>query len=140
MNEPRIGTPYAAGFSLLETLVALLILAVSLGAILGIFATALRAASQADDITRATRIGESLLAQLGTEIPLHDGISQGTLPPGYRWRISVAAYTSGTELPSWQMPLQAYWVEIEVARTTGGPGATVKLSTLRLAGTAEIRL
>lgn len=140
MSEIRIGTACALGFSLLETLVALVILSVSMGAILGIFSTALRSASEADDITRATRIGESLLAQLGSDIPLHDGISHGTYPPGYRWQINVVPYAAGSIAPSWQTPLQAYWVEIEVRRDAAEPRATVKLSTLRLAGNGQTRI
>lgn len=132
--------PCAEGFSLLETLVALTILTVSLSVILGIFSTALHAAAEADAITRATRVGESLLARLGSEIPLREGVSRGDLDAVYHWQITVSPFQPEAGLQTWQTPLHAYWVEVEVAWDSSRPRAAVKLSTLRLAADSRTPL
>lgn len=132
-----MGAP-AHGFSLLETLVALAILTVSLSVILGVFSTAMHAAAQADAITRATRAGESLLARLGTEIPLQEGVSRSNPDAAYQWRITVTPYQPEDGSQTWQAQLHAYWVEVEVRWAASASHAAVKLSTLRL--TADNRI
>lgn len=120
------------GFSLLESLVALAILAVSLGAITSIFATALRAAAEADAITRATLAGESLLSRVGGQIPLAAGVSSGELDGRLRWRATATPFQGDEGLAAWQMPLRAYWVEIEISWDDAGRHRAVALATLRL--------
>lgn len=120
------------GFSLLESLVALAILAISLGAITGIFATALRNAAEADAVTRATLAGESLLNHVGGQIPLAAGVSSGELDGRLHWQVTTTPFYGDEDLTSWQMPLRAYWVEIEISWDDAGRRRAVALATLRL--------
>lgn len=133
--------PFAArGFSLLETLVALSILAAALGAIFSIFSTALRAAAEADAVTQAARAGEALLGSLGAELPLREGVSSGALNGALRWRITITAFLPDAELASWQMPLRGYWVEMEIDWQDAGRPRAVRLATLRLTPDRELAL
>lgn len=111
-----------------------------MGAILSVFSTALHAAAEADAITRAVRAGESLLGRLGADIPLAEGVSDGALNDALRWRITVTAFQPDEELASWQMPLRAYWVELEIDWDDAGRQRAVRLATLRLSPARRLAL
>ncbi|MFO7553084.1 MAG: prepilin-type N-terminal cleavage/methylation domain-containing protein [Haliea sp.] len=137
MNRPVHKGHAEHGFSLLETLVALGILAVSLGATFNVISTALLSAAEADALARATRAGESVLGLLGADIPLTEGVSNGAVNDHLSWRMTVTPFRTGEEFLSWQMPLRGYWVEVEVGWEEAGRVRSVRLATLRLASLQE---
>ncbi|MBM4199859.1 MAG: type II secretion system protein [Gammaproteobacteria bacterium] len=120
------------GFSLLETLVAFSVLAVSLGVVLRIFGGGGRAAVLTDGYARATTIAESFLAALGTEKDLQLGRQEGILAGGYRWSVQVAPLPVQMErISALNFPFLPYWVEVTVAWGEDDRRA-VKLKTVRL--------
>ncbi|MDS4019173.1 MAG: type II secretion system protein [Candidatus Competibacter sp.] len=120
------------GFSLLEVLVAFAILSVSLGVLLQVFATGLRNAGTADDYTQATLYAESILAAIGRETPLSEGVREGPVNDRFSWRSTVNAFSEG--LPdSEQTRLRAYRVSVEVFWPGLLHPRSVLLETLRLA-------
>ena len=131
---------HECGFSLLETLVALGILVVSLGAIFGVISTALHSAAEADSVARATRAGESILGLLGADIPLVEGTSSGAVSDQMDWTLTVTPYHPGEEYLSWQMPLRGYWVEVEIGWEGLDRVRAVRLTTLRLTSLQEAAL
>jgi general secretion pathway protein I len=74
MADPR---PGRAGFTLVEILVALMILAIGAGALLPRLSLAALAAQRAERVEEAVALAEGLLARAGSDIPL-DGVSRGT--------------------------------------------------------------
>jgi len=81
-----------AGFTLLEVLVALAILAISLGVLIPVFSGTLdRQAALADQKT-AAMLAQSKLDTVGNEILLTDGASEGTFSNGFTWHVEVAPY------------------------------------------------
>ena len=92
------GRPGSWGFSLLEILVALAILALSLGVLLRIFAGGGHIARTSDEYARAVLTAESLMNSFGAQIPLTPGISQGDLPEGYHWELKVMPYVFNPSL------------------------------------------
>lgn len=79
----------AAGFTLLETTVALAIVAVALAVLLDQAALALRTRVRAEAVTEATLVARSRLAEIGVSLPMPAGTSGGRLPDGTRWRLIV---------------------------------------------------
>lgn len=120
------------GFSLLEVLVAFAILSVSLGVLLQVFATGLRNAGTADDYTRATLYAESILAAIGRETPLAEGVRSGPVNDRFSWRSTVGAYTEGMPDPE-KTRVRAYRVRVEVFWQGLIQTRSVALETLRLA-------
>ena len=81
------------GFSLLEVLVAFIVLVLVVGVLFQIFGGALRNATTAEDYSRALLIAESKMAALGVEKPLREGTDSGSEYDGqYAWQINIAPY------------------------------------------------
>ncbi len=120
------------GFSLLEVLVAFAILSVSLGVLLQVFATGLRNVSLSDDYSQATLYAQSILAAIGRETPLSEGVRSGSVNDRLSWRSTVSAYAEG--LPdSEKTRVRAYRVSVEVYWSGRVQNRSVTLNTLRLA-------
>lgn len=119
------------GFSLLEVLVAFVILSISLGVLLQVFATGLRNAGTADDYTQATLYAESILAAIGKETPLSEGQHSGPINDRFSWRSTVAPYTDDMPDPE-KTHVRAYRVEVEVFWDGLVQTRSVMLETLRL--------
>ena len=78
-----------AGFSLLEILVAFVILALALGVLMRIFSGALSNTGLSERYATATLIAESKLAAVGVETPLEEGEVAGESKSGYHWQTRV---------------------------------------------------
>lgn len=118
------------GFTLIEALVAIVVLALSLSALMSAHNTALRGATAVDEHLQARLLAQSQLAQWSqSRLPLAP--SQGR-SGRFGWTVSVAPFT-GAGAP----PPQASgdWTLHEVSVTvTWAPNRQIRLSTLRLLG------
>jgi general secretion pathway protein I len=117
-----------AGFTLVEIIVALAILALSLDVILPAISDALWRTGEAEAQAEAASLGRSLLAQAGTAVPLNNGAAAGQFENGFRWRLEVTPYGSADQT----MPLRAYKVVAEVFWDDARHERSVALTTLRL--------
>jgi len=79
----------AAGFTLLEVLVALVILGFAAGILTGAISDSLARAQRADTEIRAVALADGMLAGLGRDIPITPGISAGQ-QGRLRWQLSIA--------------------------------------------------
>lgn len=111
----------ARGFALIESLVALAVLALTLVVLLQITGSAARRLAQAENLSFATLAAQSLLAGAGIEAPLAPGTATGRLQDGLAWRQDVA------RLPATPRALA---VTVTVSDHTGA--ALVTLGTVRL--------
>lgn len=131
--EARTRGRGAAGFTLLEVLVAFAVLAVALGAAMEVFSTGLRSARAAHTHTIATLLAESRLESVGVEDPLTEGESSGEWDNGYRWRVEVLPYAPNDEALETPTLPDAFAVTVTVWRGDAGKAGSVTLTTLRLA-------
>ena len=130
----------ARGFSLLEVLVAFVILSLVGTALFRLFSGALQNASAADDMSRAVLVAESVLAEAASAQPLREATQQGTVDDGrIEWTTRVAPYAvpgvnPDTERGSESLPLRLYRVSVEVAFPAANGGRrTLALATTRIA-------
>ena len=80
----------ARGFTLLEVMIAVVILATALGLLLGMLSRGLRQVTQSQAETEATLYAQSLLDQVGTLEAIAPGAREGVFADGrYRWRLQV---------------------------------------------------
>ncbi len=128
-----------SGFSLLEVLVAFVILTVVAGTLFKMFSGALANASAAEDYSRAVLVAESVLAETASTKPLREGTSEGHADGGrIQWTARVAAYTPPDVPPDVEAQAQTiatrlFRVSVDVAfpAPTGGT-RTVALATTRI--------
>ncbi len=82
------------GFTLLETLVALSVLAITLGVLYQIFGTSLRNIQYAKDYSFAQMLAESKLSEIGKGIPVVEGNYGGEIGDKYTWVMNVEPVAS----------------------------------------------
>jgi general secretion pathway protein I len=100
MSPPRRNprATRAAGFTLIEVLVALVIAAIGLQLAFEMFSTHTRMLDAGVQERRAVALADSLLAQVGTGIAVQPGSSSGSFDKDYRWRLHVTPFPRpGTE-------------------------------------------
>ena len=121
------------GYSLIEVLVAFMILALALTVLLRIFSGGLSNISASADYARAVLVAEAQLAGAGIAGELSPGETTGEEAGRYRWTRKVRAYPlpgmAGTADP----PVSAYQVTVTVEWPRGAQLRQVDLTSLRLA-------
>jgi general secretion pathway protein I len=122
-----------AGFTLLEVLVAMMILGLSLGAILQQFALASRAGSASADATRATVLAREKIEELKMQRELSESVGRGSFDDGFEWETSVEFYGyDGIEDPVFEdMNYETYRLSAVVTWRVGNRSKQVELVTLR---------
>jgi len=121
-------TSRCAGFTLVEIIVALAILALSLNVILPAISDALWRTGEAEARAEAASLARSLLAQAGSAVLLHDGAAAGKFDNGFRWRLHASPYGVSNQLA----PVRAYQVTAEVFWDDARQEHSLALTTLRL--------
>jgi general secretion pathway protein I len=120
-----------SGFTLVEVLVALAIVAIAFVVALGIFTGGLTRLDHDHNVQYALLVAQSELARVGEDIPLQDreiddpGDSQGE--DGFRWHIAIAPYGGGPG------GLFGHRVVVTVGWSEGWQKREVRLDTVRLA-------
>jgi general secretion pathway protein I len=133
-SQSPAGTPRLRkrqrGFTLIEIIVALAILAVALGALFQSFSTGLRATAVTDQQAAAVMLVQSLLDRIGQDIPFAPGEQAGVSADGLRWSIAIAPSPLLTAERRADSPLLPFDVVVTVA---GDGGRPLTVATLRLA-------
>jgi general secretion pathway protein I len=121
-----------AGFTLIETLVALIIMIIMATLLYRGFSGGLRAADAAEGAETALRVAQSRLAALGAAVPLRAGEREGS-EEGVQWRTVLRPYGPAKEDGVTQQP-QAFWATVTVTwRGKRGSGRrNLQLTTIKL--------
>jgi general secretion pathway protein I len=127
------------GFSLLEVLVAFVILSLVATALFRLFSGALGNASAADDYSRAVLVAESALATAAATQPLREATQSGSADDGrIAWTTRVAPYSPPGVSPDLErvadaMPTRLYRISAEVTfPAPSGGQRTFALATTRI--------
>jgi general secretion pathway protein I len=129
----------ARGFSVLEVLVAFIIVALVVTALFRLFGGALGNAAAAEDWTRALLVAQSRLALAASAVPLKETNDAGSDASGrIQWRTSVAPYVPpdvnpDLERASEAMTTRLYRVSVDVTfAADNGREKQLSLSTVKL--------
>jgi general secretion pathway protein I len=120
----------AAGFTLVEVLVALGILALSGSAIFAAISNGLGDVREADTRARAALLAQSLLARVGVDIPLREGETEGRFTDDIRWHLRLLRFGNAADRRVW--PIAAYEVTAEASWRDAAQTRSVVIETLRL--------
>jgi general secretion pathway protein I len=117
-----------AGFTLIEVVVALALVAVALTAIGSLIATTIRGTRSLDQHLSLAETARAIEAALPGRDDLTAGSSSGEMA-GHRWRIDVRPFTASFVDPRLPTP----WVPQTVVITVRAPnGPVLQISTVRL--------
>ena len=119
------------GFTLLEVLVAFVILLLAFTVLMRIFATGSRGLVATDDVNRAVAYAQADLAAVGVAQPLQTGTQHGELADGYRWERVIDVFPTREAELSARVPV-LYQVTTRVSWQRKGNPREISLSTLRL--------
>jgi general secretion pathway protein I len=125
------------GFTLVEVILAIAILALSAGVIFPVMSDSIRNTHRADALADASTLAQSLLAKVGNEIPLQEGELRGQTGKGLQWRLQMLRYGDAADRKQW--PVAAYTVVAEVSWDPRPASRPVELRTLRLGAKGESR-
>ena len=120
------------GLTLMEVLVAFIVLSLTMAVILHIFSGGMRNSGRADSYSRAVFLAQSRLAAVGVEQPLVPGEASGQVGSHMQWRVSVVRLDDGGEADRLLMPVRQYQVHAQVLWQEDGRDQQVALSSVRL--------
>jgi general secretion pathway protein I len=126
-GEPR--NERSGGFTLVEIIVALAILSLSLAVLFGSLSDSFLHQRRAKSLLEATRIARSVLAQIGTAIPLREGQVKGASSGAAYWVVDISAFGTPADRDVWQAA--PYRISVRVFDNGAAQRAAVTLTTLR---------
>lgn len=120
------------GYTLIEVLVAFMILALALTVLLRIFSGGVRNIGVTSDYAEAVLIGESRLATAGIDETLAPGETSGVEGDGFHWTRRVTRYEPAMDYPTHVEGTRAYFVTVTVTWPNGDKKRSIDLSTVKL--------
>ncbi len=122
------------GFTLVEVLVALAVVAITLPALFEIFTVGIAAIRASDQEDEAVRLAASKLAAAGIEVPLSDGHAEGQTDHGLTWTLDMRPDSTPPSGPIYLGYRVSATVTWQPARgRSGGKHRAVTLETLKIA-------
>ena len=121
----------AEGFTLMEALVAISVLAISLVVILQLFAGGLRASRLSDDYTRGILHAREKMESTLLDSELSEGVREGDFGDGYRWRSEIRRVAM-EEDEEGRLPFDMYRATVAVEWKAGEKDKHFAVTTLRL--------
>ncbi|MGV6808345.1 MAG: type IV pilus modification PilV family protein [bacterium] len=127
----RIQVRAQQGFSLLEILVAFVIMGLVVGGILQLFGSSMRSVALSEEYSYAVQLAESKMALVGTEFTVETGTQSGQTNDKYQWAINFQptefTYPDGAP-PARLFP---YQVAVVITWQSGSKTRQYQLDSLR---------
>ncbi len=120
------------GMTLLEILVAFVILSLTMAVILQIFSGGMRNARVAERYSKAVFLAQSRMAAVGLEQPLAPGDDSGQVGGDLQWRVSIAPLDDGGEADKLLMSVRQFQVRVTVSWNEDGHDKFIELTSVRL--------
>jgi general secretion pathway protein I len=132
------GRRRAGGFSLLEVIAAIAVLAIAFAALMQVAGSAMSLTARANERTQAALRARTLLDGAFIVDPVQEGSSEGRFDDTYRWQLNVSPFDLG-DAPSdngaasrmYRLDLDVFWGERDHERRA-------HFSTLRLSGAQAV--
>jgi len=123
------------GFTLMETLVAMMLLAISLVVILQLFSGGLKSGKIADDYARAVFHARDKMEEFLLIDDFEEGTFEGTFDENYSWRVDIKLVETEDEDEDEEKNslVDLYHVDVLVFWLVGGQEKNFQISTLQIA-------
>lgn len=120
-----------SGFTLIETLVAISILAISLVVILQLFSGGLKSSRLSDEYTRGIFHAREKMDEILLAGELTEGVISGKFDDGFRWR-AEALHLDIPEAKDVKLPFRAFNIKVDVMWDAGGKEKNFTISAIKL--------
>ncbi|KJV35450.1 prepilin-type N-terminal cleavage/methylation domain-containing protein [Luteibacter yeojuensis] len=127
----------AGGFSLLEVIAAIAVLAIAFAALMQVAGSAMSLTARANERTQAALRARSLLDGAFIMDPIQEGSSEGRFDDTYRWRMTVAPFATGNVPQDGAPASRMYRLDLDVLWGDDGHERRAHFSTLRLMGSQD---
>jgi general secretion pathway protein I len=118
------------GFTLMETLVAMMLLAISLVVILQLFSGGLKSGKMADDYTRAIFHAREKMEEYLLTDDFQEGTFEGTFDDKYRWQVDIKFLEPKDEEET--LLIDLFHIDVLVFWPSGGQEKKFQISTLKI--------
>ncbi|MCF8083224.1 MAG: prepilin-type N-terminal cleavage/methylation domain-containing protein [Deltaproteobacteria bacterium] len=128
------------GFTLIEILVAVSILAICLVVILQLFSGALKSSRVSDEYTTGIFYAREKMEEILLTQGLTSGVQEGEFDDAYRWRAKIVRIEQAEEEAS-KIPVDTFQITVDVTWGTDamGKGKQFQLSTLKVVEKQEMK-
>ena len=130
-RRARLASRRHAGFTLLEVIAAIALLAIAFTVLMRVAGGSTRLSENAADHSEAALWARSLLDTAFTSEPVQPGSTSGRFDQRFRWRLDVTPWRPGST-PA-QASLQLYQLDLEVSWGPANRPQAAHFRTLRLA-------
>lgn len=130
MAPPRnIRRHSAAGFSLLETIAAILLLALAFGAVMHVAGAATELTRHARELNRIAMLADSTMDAMGRREPLREGTQTGAYDTRHQWRTVISPQDP---FPVQAPDLHVYRIDLDITWRDGSAARSAHFVTLRV--------
>jgi hypothetical protein len=117
-------------------MLAFVIFALSFATVLEIMAGSMRSVRRSGEDTEVALLAQSIMDQVGTEIPIEAGEFSGVGMDRYHWQLGIYLYDSSSEdIDSIELAelsgVELYWVDLNIDWESGSSQREMNFSTLR---------
>jgi general secretion pathway protein I len=124
---------YATGFTLIEVVVAMAILAVGITVIIELLSGSLRLVRTSGEYTKAVNYARVKMEEMTVKPTLNEGIEEGEFDGGYRWQVDMKRVDI---LPArietdFKPPVELFQVKVHVLWKSGTKERSTVLETYR---------
>ena len=123
------------GFTLMETLVAMMLLSISMVVVLQLFSGGLKSGKLADDYTRAVFFAREKMEEFLLKTEFEEGSYEGEFDDVYGWKVEVVLVEEEEELGETAKPppVDLYNVSVSVVWMSGEREKSYRIDTLQIA-------
>jgi general secretion pathway protein I len=120
------------GMTLIEVLVAFIVLSLTMAVIMQIFSGGMRNARLAESYSRAVFLAESRLSAVGIERPLAPGEDSGQVGANLRWSVAVVPDDDNSGADQLLLAVRLYRIRVRVGWSEDGRERQVEILSLRV--------
>lgn len=118
-----------AGFSLLETIAAILLLALAFGAVMHVAGAATEVTGHARELNRIAMLADMTMDAMGRREALREGALAGSYDTRHQWRTVVSEQGP---FPGQAPDLHLYRIDLDITWSDGSAERSAHFSTLRV--------